>query len=160
MKTAGIMSAVVLTAMVLCGCNQKTVSADPRPMIWELDYNAALKQAAAENKYILMYISGMQWCHFCQTLDAEILSQPEFLSYAKDNLVCVQMDFDIEGRATNQQFAQQNEAFLARFMMEGFPAVFIFSPQGRAIARDGYRSVGPVNYVAAISRVINADKSK
>lgn len=160
MKRIKIIGSAVLAVLLFCGCNQEPISPPSPGMIWQSDYTAAFQQAKKENKYILVYLSGKEWCHFCQALDEEILSQPEFLSYAKNNLICVQMDFDLSGRATDPQFAQQNEAFLEKYMVEGFPAVFIFSPQGQGVARDGYHSVSPSNYVAAINHVIAADKSK
>ena len=138
MKTAGILGALVLSAVLLCGCNQKAVAAD-QPNIWKSDYDAALKQAAAENKYVLVSISGLKWCGWCKALESEVFSQPEFIAYAKDNLICILLDFDHSGRATNAEFAKQHEMLLEKFKVEGFPTVLILNPQGKGIVRDGYQ---------------------
>ena len=159
MKTAGILGIMVLVSAFLCGCNQDAVAADSSTL-WRVDYDAALKQAAAENKYVLVSISGLEWCGWCKALESEVFSQPEFIEYAKTNLVCVLLDFNQSGRATNVEFAKQHEALLARFQVDGFPTVLILNPQGRVIKRDGYQRGGAVKYVEFIKGVIatNTDK--
>jgi thioredoxin-related protein len=143
--------------LLLSGCNQKAVAAD-QPEIWQKDYDAALKQAAAENKYVLVNISGLEWCGWCRALEKEVFSQPEFAEYAKDNLICVLLDFNRAGRATNAEFAKQHEMLLERFQVQGFPTVLILNPQGKGVTRDGYQRGGAAKYVEFIKGVIASDK--
>ncbi|NOU35902.1 MAG: thioredoxin family protein [Kiritimatiellaceae bacterium] len=159
MKTAKILGAAVLAAVLLCGCNQKAVTAK-RSDVWKADYDAALKQAAIENKYMLVSISGLGWCGWCKTLEEEVFSQPEFIAYAKDNLICVLLDFDHSGRATNTEFAKQHEMLLEKFQVQGFPTVLILNPQGKGIVRDGYQQGGAAKYVEFIKSTIAADQKK
>ena len=159
MKTAGILGALVLAAAVLCGCSQKAAAAD-QAGIWKPDYDAALKQAAAENKYVLVSISGLQWCGWCKALENEVFSKPEFIGYARTNLVCVLLDFSRSGRATNTEFAKQHEELLQRYQVEGFPTVLILSPQGKVVKRDGYQPGGAAKYVEFIKGVITANAVK
>lgn len=159
MKKTGMIGAAVLAAALLCGCNQKAAAADSAGL-WKADYDTALKQAAAENKYVLVSISGMQWCGWCKALESEVFSQPEFVSYAKDNLICVLLDFDQSGRATNSEFAKQHEMLLAKFQVQGFPTVLILNPKGKTVVRDGYQRGGAASYVEFIKGVITTDKVK
>ena len=159
MRTVGVIGAMVLATALFCGCNQKAVAADSSG-IWKADYDAALKQAAAENKYVLVSISGLQWCGWCKALESEVFSKPEFIDYAKDNLICVLLDFNQSGRATNAEFAKQHEMLLEQFQVQGFPTVLILNPQGKGIARDGYQRGGPAKYVEFIKGVIAANPVK
>ncbi len=159
MKRSGVAGAMVLATILLCGCNQKAVAED-QPDVWRADYDAALKQAAAENKYVLVSVSGLEWCGWCKALENEVFSKPEFIDYAKDNLICVLLNFNRSGHATNTEFAQQHEALLAKFNVQGFPTVIILNPKGKAVVRDGYQRGGPVKYVEFIKGVIAADKAK
>ena len=155
MKTAAVIGAMILGAVFLCGCSQKAVAAD-HAGIWQADYDAALKQAAAENKPVLVNISGTAWCSWCRTLEKEVFSKPEFIAYAKDNLICVLLDFDRSGRASNAEFAKQHEPLLEKFQVEGFPTVLIMNPQGRIIQRTGYRPGGPLAYIEMIKDVLHS----
>ncbi|MDK2964205.1 MAG: hypothetical protein PWQ29_1599 [Verrucomicrobiota bacterium] len=154
----GILALVGILA--LTGYNQDVAAAEIPTDLWQTDYDAALKQAGAENKYVLVSISGLQWCGWCQALEKEVFSQPEFISYAKDHLVCVLLDFDRYGQATSEKFARQHEMLLSRYQIQGFPTVLILNPQGKAIARDGYQRGGAKNYVRFITSVIAADSSE
>ncbi|MFA7257141.1 MAG: thioredoxin family protein [Kiritimatiellales bacterium] len=158
MKKASVIGAAVLATVFLCGCNQK--AAADTSGIWTADYDAALKQAAAENKYVLVSISGLQWCGWCKALESEVFSRPEFINYAKDNLICVLLDFDYSGHSTNAEFAKQHEMLLGKFQVQGFPTVLILNPKGKAVVRDGYQRGGAAKYVEFIKSVIAEDKAK
>ncbi len=164
----GITIIIMLIGFVLSGCNQTekqsaaaaTPTATREQSIWQSDYDAALKQAAAENKYVLVSISGLEWCGWCKALENEVFSKPEFVEYAKANLVCVLLDFNRSGHATNAEFAKQHEALLASYQVEGFPTVLILNSQGRAIKRDGYQRGGAAKYVEFIKETIAVNQRK
>jgi len=149
--------AVSLVAMILCGCGQNATASDSG--LWQTDYDAALKQAAAEKKYVLVDFSGSDWCGWCIKLDEEVFSQPEFIDYAKENLICVLLDFPRSKELPAAQKAA-NEALARRYRVQGFPTVLILNPDGKVIERDGYQRGGAANYVAFIKGVIAADKAK
>jgi protein disulfide-isomerase len=158
MKTAGVIGSVVLAAVLLCGCNQKAVAAD-QSGIWKSDYDAALKQAAAENKYVLVDFSGSDWCGWCIKLDEEVFSKPEFIEYAKNNLICVMVDFP-RGKELPKVQKDANQALLEKFKVEGFPTVLIFNPQGKLVKQTGYQRGGASGYVEFIKGVMAADQKK
>jgi protein disulfide-isomerase len=158
MRLVKVLGAAILSAAVLCGCNQKAVAAEPSG-IWMTDYDAALKQAAAENKYMLVDFSGSDWCGWCIKLDTEVFTQPEFIDYAKANLICVLLDFP---RKKDMPKAQKdaNQALLEKFKVEGFPTVLILNPQGKLIQQTGYQRGGAAQYVEFIKGVIASEKTK
>src|SRR5208283_6057780 len=57
---------------------------------WTTDFEAAKADAAKSGRKLLLDFTGSDWCIYCQKLDAEVLSTPEFRSFAKDYvLVCL-----------------------------------------------------------------------
>ena len=158
MKAAGVIGAMILAAVLLCGCGQKAVAADSSG-IWKTDYDAALKQAAAENKYVLVDFSGSDWCGWCMKLDREVFSQKEFIDYAKANLICVLLDFP-RGKELPKAQKDANQALLDRYQVQGFPTVLILNPQGKLVKQTGYQPGGSVNYVEFIKGVIAANPAK
>lgn len=128
--------------------------------LWMSDYDAALKQAAAENKPVLVSISGLEWCGWCMKLDEEVFSRREFVKYAKSNLICVLLDFDSSGHATKKKFAEQHEALLKKYQVRGFPTVIILDSKGKVIKQTGYQEGGAEKYVEMISSVIGVGKAK
>ena len=152
MKAAGVIGAAVLSTVLLCGCNQKVVAAD-QPTLWKTDYTAALKQAAAENKYVLVDFSGSDWCGWCMKLDREVFSQKEFIDYAQANLICVLLDFP-RGKELPKAQQDANQTLLDQYQVQGFPTVLILNPQGKLVTRTGYQPGGPAKYVEFIKGVI------
>src|SRR5580700_7288575 len=60
---------------------------------WLTDYRAALNQAGRENKFVMLDFTGSDWCGWCKKLKAEVFDQPEFIDYANQSLVLVEVDF-------------------------------------------------------------------
>ncbi|MFA5688427.1 MAG: DUF255 domain-containing protein [Kiritimatiellales bacterium] len=154
MKKFGFTGIVLLAALAMAGCDEKTAT---EAAVWQTDYDAAVKQATEENKYILVNISGLQWCRWCRLLEEEVFSTPDFITYAKDNLICVLLDFGRDGQPTAAEFAARHNALLERYQIQGFPTVLIQKPDGKTIVRTGYQRGGPENYVKFIQGVIEKD---
>jgi len=119
---------------------------------WLTDYNAAIKQAKDENKPVLIDFTGSDWCGWCIKLKAEVFDQPEFEAFAKANLVLLEVDFP-KGKAISAAQRTANEKLAGRFSVEGFPTIFLVSPQQRPLAHLGYEAGGPGNFINTLKKV-------
>ena len=121
----------------------------PAP-IWATSLPAALAQAQASQQPVLAVFSGSDWCKPCMMLKQEVFDQPEFLRFAQGRLVLARFDFPRNKK--NRLPAEQtklNEDAAAQLNKEGsFPAVVLLSPQGKVLARSGYRPGGAAAYEA------------
>ena len=151
MKKVAIIGCLALATVLFTG---GTVFAEESGL-WQTDYDAALKQAATENKYVLVDFSGSDWCGWCMKLDKEVFSQKEFIDYAKENLICVLLDFP---RAKEQSDAvkKQNQTLLQKYGVQGFPTVLILNPKGKVVERTGYQPGGAQAYVDMIKKILPA----
>jgi len=150
MKTLKTGILLALFALLTAGCAQQAVGEDTN---WMTDYDAALKQAAAENKYVLVDFSGSDWCGWCIKLDKEVFSKEEFVSYADENLILVLVDFPNSKPQPDEQKAA-NEALAKKYGIQGFPTVLILNPKGEVVKRTGYQQGGPEAYVEMIKNAI------
>jgi len=57
------------------------------------DFEAAKKAAKEKGHPIMMVFEGSDWCGWCKKFNSEILTQPEFKDYAKDNMETFVADF-------------------------------------------------------------------
>lgn len=105
------------------------------PENWFSDYDAAVKLAAKEKKHLLVLFTGSDWCPGCIALNKETLSKPEFIEFAKKNLVLVYMD----SPRYKAQSAAEKEAVvkLYRRLEPGpyIPATVIVASDGRILTR-------------------------
>ena len=124
---------------------------------WTSDIEAAKSRAKAENKPMLLYFTGSDWCGWCIRMEKEILRKPEFLAYAKDHLVLVELDFPNKPENKKKQSAElkaQNKALDKQFKIEGYPTLFLTDAGLKTIAETEYREGGPEKYVAHLKQLL------
>jgi len=146
MKNTGLGILLLAVALLAGGCQQATAASGD---LWTEDYDAALKQAAAENKHVLVDFSGSDWCGWCIKLDNEVFSKLKFIRYAKENLILVMVDFP-NSKPQSAEQAAANDALAKKHGIQGFPTVLILNPQGEVVHRTGYEAGGPSAYIEMI----------
>src|SRR5476651_536467 len=105
---------------------------------WTTDYKAALTQAKAQNKLVLLDFTGSDWCGFCKLLDKEVLAQPAFKDFADKNYIQVTVDFPHQ-KPIPDDLKKQNETLDKQFKVEGFPTLIVLNAEGKELGRQvGY----------------------
>ncbi|WIO74650.1 thioredoxin family protein [Porticoccaceae bacterium LTM1] len=122
---------------------------------WLTDMDEAQKVAKAEGKDIFMFFTGSDWCGWCIKLDNEVLSKQEFLDYAKDNLVLVDLDFPQGEDIITEEQREHNEKWQDVFKPRGYPTVYLTDYNAKGYAQTGYREGGPVKYVEHLEELIS-----
>jgi thioredoxin-related protein len=121
----------ILGLVILAACSPSPSPVTNSPPI-QLD--AALTQAKAANKLVLLDFTGSDWCPPCMELHKKVFSRPEFQAYAGSNLVFLVVDFpqkfhlSAEATATNQLLA-------TKFNIDGFPTLVAVDADGKEIWR-------------------------
>lgn len=115
---------------------------------WLTDLDAAKKQAAAENKDILVDFTGSDWCGWCIKLDKEVFNTPAFK--AQKDFVLVYLDFPRKKEIPAEQKVK-NEALSKVWGVQGFPTIILANAQGEPYAQTGYKSGGPEAYLAHLA---------
>jgi len=121
--------------------------------LWLTNVEAALADANEENKPLLLYFSGSDWCGWCKRLDADVFSKDEFKTYADENLVLLLADFP-QYTEQDEALAAQNNQLRMRFQVETFPTLLLFNPDGMLIGKLGYQPGGPEVFIQTIDRAI------
>lgn len=120
---------------------------------WQTDYKAALEQAAKENKPVLLDFTGSTWCPPCKMMKKDVFSTPDFLDFARKNLVLVELDFLPGGKPAVVQYEKQNLALAEKYQIEGFPTAILLAPNGKELARNvGYLPGGPKAFLKWIEK--------
>jgi thioredoxin-related protein len=113
---------------------------------WLTDYSTAMRRARDENKVVLMDFTGSDWCGWCMKLKSEVFDQPEFASFARANLVMLEVDFPRHTSLPERQQAA-NDQLSADFHIQGYPTIVFVNASGGEVARSGYRPGGPISYI-------------
>jgi thioredoxin-related protein len=128
----------------------------PSSLKWGTDFEAAKKIAGKENKYLMLYFSGSDWCKPCIQLTKNILTTETFLNFAEGKFVPVQLDFPKmkKNRLTAEKIAQ-NEWLAEKYNPNGvFPLIVILDVDEEIVGFTGYANVTPAEYVSIIQNII------
>jgi thioredoxin-related protein len=120
---------------------------------WLTDYKKAQEEAKAGNKILLLNFTGSDWCGWCKKFDKEILLQPQFKDFARDNLVIVELDFP-RAKPQTPELRTQNRELAQQYEIVGFPTIVVLSADGQKLWRyDGYFPDGPAAFIAQLQKL-------
>lgn len=120
---------------------------------WLTDLKAALAQAQKENKDLLLDFTGSDWCGWCIRLDKEVFSTEAFKKEAPKSFVLVELDFPRDQSKVPAATKKQNEEWMKKLGVEGFPTIFLTDSRGLPYAQTGYQAGGPEKYVSHLSEL-------
>ncbi|GAA4268264.1 thioredoxin family protein [Hyunsoonleella aestuarii] len=114
--------------------------------IWHTDMTKASEIAINENKPVLMFFTGSDWCGWCKRLQREVLLTEDFEAWAKDNVVLMELDFP--RRAPQEQSVKvQNYQLQQIFKVTGYPKIFFVNPEKKPDGKMNLNSLGSTGYV-------------
>ncbi len=97
---------------------------------WLCDMAEAKKQAAEQNKGILIEFTGTDWCNPCKVLHATVLSKKEFMDEAGKSFVLLQLDYPMHYNQP-KEIRQANRVLKEEYAIKGFPTVLFADAKGR-----------------------------
>lgn len=150
-----LVKSIIITGLFISGI----IPAEKEPIdgFWETNYQSALTKAKKENKVIMLYFAGTDWCKPCIILKKEVFDTEKFHQYAKDKIIPVKLDFPrLKKNQLPKEQVKQNEALAKRFNHEGaFPLVVYLSKEEKVIEKSGYRAGGVDEYLRYLNQVLD-----
>lgn len=122
---------------------------------WLTDFDAVKKQAAKENKAILMDFTGSDWCPPCKALKKNVFDKEEFSKFAADKLVLMELDFPNDKKKITPEIAASNKKLGSEFKVEGYPTIIVLDKDGKELGRMvGYGGDSPSAYIKKIENLM------
>lgn len=93
---------------------------------WLVNLDEAYEISKKTGKPIMANFTGSDWCGWCKRLSANVFIHDDFKSWAKDNVVLLELDFP---RRTTipTKYRQQNANLQRAFQVRGFPTIWVFN---------------------------------
>ena len=95
---------------------------------WADSYRSAKNQAIKQNKKILIFFSGSDWCEDGRILSRDLFHTREFQILASKKYVLYNADFPKYTRL-GQEKEDRNKRLAARYGIHRFPAVVVVEPK-------------------------------
>ena len=116
-------------------------------LTWHTDMSKATDISIKENKPMFLFFTGSDWCGWCIRLQKEVFKTPEFIKWAKDNVVLVELDFPRKNEQTDA-VKMQNAQLQQQLQVRGYPTVWFVSAAKTADAKVNLTALGSTGYVA------------
>lgn len=136
------MKKILVTLLLIVG----SFGAEAQELVWERDVNKALEISQKSKKPLLMFFTGSDWCGWCIRLQKEVLKTPEFATWAKDNVVLVELDFPRKNMMS-PEIQNQNNQLQQLFEVRGYPTVWIVNAEIKD-GKTNFQKLGTTGYVA------------
>ena len=113
------------------------VPAGPK-LDWTESFVQATRKARQEDKVIMAYFGGGDWCEWCKKLDKEVLQTPIFVAWAGRKVVPLLVDFPSPEKRQTMAMSKQNEILAASYNVAKVPTILFLDFDGEVIDRVGY----------------------
>lgn len=154
------MKNLVIIALVMVGFTAKAQE-EKSNLDWNTNLVLAVDKAIAQDKPLLLFFTGSDWCGWCKRLQAEAFYKPEFEKWAKENVVLMELDFP-RRTAQAEELKQQNQNILRMFGVRGYPTIWFVNPTKNGseinfekIGSTGYVRGGAEAWVAEADRILS-----
>lgn len=155
------MKKILLIAFFLVGA----FATQAQELKWYTDVREAITVSNKENKPMLMFFTGSDWCGWCIRLQNEVLKTPEFTKWASQNVVLVELDYPRRSQQT-AEIKTQNSELQQAFGIQGFPTIYFTSAESKdgkvnfkGLGQTGYVAGGPSAWLAVADGIVHPKKS-
>jgi thioredoxin-related protein len=120
---------------------------------WTDDYTAALQQAKAEGKLILLDFTSSDSSPDSAKMKQETFDQSAFRDYAAKNLVLVTVDFPKQ-KTQSAALKSQNASLKLKYGVESYPTFVLINAGGKTLGtKAGYLTGGPAAFLDWLGKI-------
>ncbi|GLB53783.1 hypothetical protein NBRC110019_28240 [Neptunitalea chrysea] len=142
--------------------------AQDNELVWHTSFAKAKEISQKQNKPMLLFFTGSDWCGWCKRLQKEVFKKDEFATWAKKNVVLVELDFP-RTKQLDDATRTQNYYLAQRFQVRGYPTIWFTSVKNEtengkteaklaALGKVGYLSGGATKWIGEANKILANDK--
>lgn len=131
--------------------------AQAQELNWHTDMTKATELSLKENKPLLLFFTGSDWCGWCIKLQKDVLKTTEFANWATKNVILVELDFP-RSKPQDNALRMQNAQLAQTFGIQGYPTVWLVNPVKGTDAKVNLQGLGSLGYdKSATNWITNAN---
>jgi protein disulfide-isomerase len=110
--------------LLLCVCSNLWAQESKGGLVWQTDMLKANELSKKTGKPIFAFFTGSDWCGWCHKLQKDVFSKPEFIAWAKKNVVLLELDFP-RRKQLSPALQQQNMGLQQALQVQGYPTIWL-----------------------------------
>ncbi|MCF6280327.1 MAG: thioredoxin family protein [Flavobacteriaceae bacterium] len=128
------MKKIIFSLLFVVGFSFISVAQDHK-VDWQTDYDKAVKKAKKQDKPILLFFTGSDWCGPCKMLVSDFFESKKFAKIAKESLIIYEADFPRNKDLLTQKKRKKNYYLSTMYDVSSYPTIVIIDKNGNEIAR-------------------------
>lgn len=120
---------------------------------WLVNLDEAYSQHLKTGKPIMANFTGSDWCGWCKKLTASVFVHDEFKSWAKKNVILLELDFP-RRKQLPDDIRQQNAGLQQAFSVRGYPTVWVFDLSKDASGKYEIQALGKTGYTKTVDEFV------
>lgn len=134
------MRKIFLILVFILGANvsfaqESVVVNEHESLAWEMSFDSAIKKSKAENKPILVFFTGSDWCPPCKMVDEKLFNTVKFKRYSAENLILYKADFPRNRDLVSSEAKKENNRLQYRYGINAFPTVVVVNGKGNVLGK-------------------------
>ena len=139
---------ILVFAFLISGC-----IAQAQELNWQTDMSKATELSLKENKPLLLFFTGSDWCGWCIKLQKDVLKTTEFANWANENVILVELDFP-RSKPQDPTLKMQNQQLAQTFGIQGYPTVWFVKPIKGDDNKVNLQGLGSLGYDKSVTNWI------
>ena len=119
------MKQILFLLTVLCFYTATPSFAQSKDLTWYSDVNKAQEISNKTHKPIFAFFTGSDWCGWCHKLQNDVFAKPEFIKWAQQKVILLELDFP-RNKQLAAETVKQNNDLQQVFHVQGYPTIWIF----------------------------------
>lgn len=115
-----------------------TIAQETDQLNWISDFDQAKAIAKKENKPILIFFTGSDWCGLCKLLDKDFFASEKFKRIADEKLVLYKADFprrtDLISEKQKEMNQQLDKKYSKSRRQRVFPTIVLIDKNGKELS--------------------------
>ena len=131
---------IFFLTLFICSFTLGQEGLDSIPQLdWIPTYKEALKRAKKEDKPVLIYFKGSDWCGPCKIIERDLFGTEKFIDLAKKELIMLEVDIPRDMTILTPEKLRDNLTVKQKYRVKKFPTLLFVNHRGRKIdVKSGY----------------------
>lgn len=131
MKKTLVLGSLLLFCAVQIAVAQTKAKPEAKPapkpdtLTWYTDLAKVQQISQKTKKPIFGFFTGSDWCGWCHKLQRDVFAKPEFIKWANEKVVLLELDFP-RRKTLPTELAKQNMELQQAFGIQGYPTIWLF----------------------------------
>jgi thioredoxin-related protein len=114
---------------------ETTMTKEKESVKWEISFDEAIEKAKKENKPVLIFFTGSDWCPPCKQVDRTLFHADKFKDFSEANLVLYKADFPRSRYLVSAEAKKVNSKLQHKYRIYAFPTVVMINAEGDVLGK-------------------------